>query len=130
IDRYTIPHAGLETPLFECLNGVFIETESQAAYDAQDVDRTISLYDGFENHRTLIAGLAGLFRILWLDSGQNRRRSYAAADPERTAAIAAAFAWTDTGTFTLANPAALTCTDAATDAGSCGGRSWNAIRIA
>ena len=120
-------HSRAESPLFECLNRIFIEAESEAADDAQNIDRAVAADDCFENDGSLIAGFARFFRILRFNAGYNGRRADAAADAEYAAAVTAAFARTDARSLAFADAAALTGSDAAADARSCGRRSGNAV---
>src|SRR5437764_1622310 len=130
IDRHAVAHAGPEAPLFERLDGIFIETEPEAAHDPLDIDCAITPHNRFENHGSLIPCLAGFFRVLRLDALNDRRWSDAAADTEHAAAGTAAFAGSHAGAFAFTNAASLAVSDTAANARPGRRRSWNTIRVA
>src|SRR4030095_8532708 len=88
IDRNDIPHARLKSPLLKCLNRILIQTKSDAAKHAQDVNRAVSLHDCLKNDRALIPRLPRFFRILRLDAGKNSRWRDTAAHAEWATTIA------------------------------------------
>src|SRR5262249_37358327 len=82
VDGNSAFHPRPEMPLFERLNRVFVEAESEASDHAQNIDGTIAPNNGFENNRALIAGFPRFFRILGFDTRQDSRRADTATNAE------------------------------------------------
>src|SRR5262245_11256572 len=63
IDRYSIPHARFESPLFERLNGIFVQAKSKTANNAKNIHRAVSLHDSLKNDSTLIPRFSRFFGV-------------------------------------------------------------------
>jgi len=101
-DWFSVQRAGLEAPLADGLDGLFIQAQTQAVnhLDAVAPHQTIGADNNRQSYFAGVLGLAGLFGVFRLDLVNRDRSGNAAADPENAAAL---------------NNAALLAADAAND---------------
>ena len=116
--------------MLEGLHGVFIEAESQATYHSNDVARAVPANDRFENDCSLISCLSRFFRILRLDTVDDRGRCNSATYTEHAAAETAAFTWANAGTFAFPDATTLTGSNSTADAWPRGRWTGNSERVA
>ena len=76
INWYAVPHPWLELPLLQCLDRAFIQTEPEAANDAQDVHCALAFDDRFKNDRAFAPRTSRCFCVLRLDTLENRGRGH------------------------------------------------------
>ena len=86
IHRDTVSLAGIEPPLFQSLDRVFIESKTKVADDVQDLDRPVPMDDGFQHHCTLETRPACFLRILRFDTVEDCWLTHATARTKDAAA--------------------------------------------
>src|SRR5262249_10800468 len=129
-NRDTILFRGAELPLSQSFDSLFVEAESEAPDNSNDLDGTVLLDDSFQNDRALITRFTCFFGVLRLNLINNRWCTHTAAHSKDAATVAAAFTRTDTRAFSRADAATGAITDSAAETRS--GRRWSryALRIA
>src|SRR5262245_5526760 len=108
IHRHTILHCGTEAPFLECLNGVLIQTEAEAADEVNHVDLPVSPDNGLEHDSALISRPPGFLGILGFNTIDDRWRTDVAAEGTGTVTTAAIFASTNARPFTIIDASTLT----------------------
>src|ERR1700681_343431 len=109
-------HGGLELPVLDGVDGLFIEPHTQAAQDADVAGTAVGSYDEAEGADALVFRFASLFRKLRLRRINLAWRGNAAAYVKYASAGAAALAWTKARALAGPDTAATARTNAATRA--------------
>src|SRR5256885_4902963 len=94
--RFAIFRSWIELPGLHRFDGFFIQTQADAAGHFDVPRNAVCANDQAKNHRALILGLAGFFRILRIGRVGSLGSADASADTEDTAADPAPTTFTTT----------------------------------
>src|SRR5579883_566288 len=106
-DRFTVLFARREFPLFDGFDGLFVQSQSEAARDPNVGGAAAGIDFHVEQHRPLELGLARLLRIFRFDLEEQRGRGYSAARLEHSATSTAAVSGSEAATLSGPEAAAL-----------------------
>lgn len=104
VDRFPAASSRSELPLFECLNSILIQTQSQTAQHFQDLNRAVLADDSRQDNTALIPRSPGVPNsLVGLDTIHNRGSADSATNPVESTARSLAFARTYTRSFARPN---------------------------